>query len=192
MPKNGAFNRLMQGIVARHIPFTRLQLEESRPARPRANLIQCRFADAFDLQTQPNRNACQRVVAVQNDVFGVDVCHHVDHVFGHVGVAAFGHGAAFKGQAFFDFSGKEGAGLQKDELVVEVAKGFFGLQMQVQLVAGLVALQGFLHFFKQVVAADQKLDGFVEHIQFSAQSIFQRPSQGDNALFGDFHTTIVA
>jgi hypothetical protein len=54
-----------------------------------------------------------------------------------------------------------------------------------------MSLQGLFDFREQVIAAEQKLDRFIEFIQYIAQSVFQRPCEGYDALRGDFHPTIV-
>ena len=109
------------------------------------------------------------------------------------GASAFAPGRqALEGHAFFQFRREQRARLQEDQLVVVVAEGFLGLQVQVDPVAGLVALQGLLDLRQQVVAAHQELHRLVKFVQHFAQRIFQRPGQRDHALLCDFHMTIVA
>src|SRR6185312_7982512 len=100
--------------------------------------------------------------------------------------------AALERHAFFQLLGVQAARLQKDQLVVEVAKGIFGFQVQIQPGAWLVALQRFFDFVQQVAAADQKLHRLIEHVQFFAQRVLERPGQRDHALLSNFHRRIVA
>ncbi|WP_395353114.1 hypothetical protein [Variovorax sp. UC122_21] len=67
----------------------------------------------------------------------------------------------------------------------------FGLDLQLDAVAGLMALQGRLDHVEQIVAADQEFDRFVEHVQHIAERVFQGPGQADHALFRDFHCRIL-
>jgi len=132
------------------------------------------------------------VVAVEHDVVGVDLGHGVQGGAGGIGVAAFGQRHPVKGHAFFDFGGEEGAGFQKQQLVIEVAEGILGFKVQCQLGAGAVALQGLFDTGQEIITAHQKLHGLVEHIQLFAQSVFQGPGQCDHTLLGNFHRRIVA
>ena len=52
--------------------------------------------------------------------------------------------------------------------------------------------QGFLDAGEKVIAPHQKLHRFVQDVELLAQGVFQRPGQGDHALFGNFHRRIVA
>ena len=74
-----------------------------------------------------------------------------------------------------------------NQAFVKIPKGIFGFQVQVQGVTDGVALQGRFDFGQQVVATDQEFDRVVEHVQFVAQSVFQRPGQCAHAVFGDVH-----
>jgi len=77
-------------------------------------------------------------------------------------------------------------------LIIEVAEGVFGLQVECQRGPGAVALQGFLDAGQQIVAPHQKLHRVIENVQFFAQGVFQRPGQCDHTLLGNFHRRIVA
>ena len=141
---------------------------------------------------QAQRDASQRVVAVQHNVIGVDFAHCVQRIFRRIGIAASWQGSAFKRHAGLSLFGEQRTRLQKQQLVVEVAKRLLGLQMQIELGTFFVPLQRFFDGFEQVVPADQKLDRVIQQVQFFAQSVFQRPCQGDDALIVNFHTRIVA
>lgn len=107
-------------------------------------------------------------------------------------IAAFRQGDAFKGHAFLDLRREQRPGLQKEQLVIKVAKGILWFQVQRQRGTGAMALQGFFDARQQVVAAHQKFDGIIKDIQFFAQGVLQRPGQCDHTLLGNFHRRIVA
>ena len=100
------------------------------------------------------RDARQRVVAVEHHVLGIDFGDRVEHVARRVGVGAGRQ--ALEGHAFLQFGREQAARLQEHQLLVVVAEGFLRLQVQVDPVAGLVALQGLLDPGQQVVAAHQE------------------------------------
>ena len=52
-------------------------------------------------------------------------------------------------------------GLQKEQLLVKVAKGLLWLDLQLHGGTGFVALQCFFNGRQQIFAADQKLNRFV-------------------------------
>ena len=86
------------------------------------------------------------MVAVQHHMLGVQVGDCVNKVARGVRAGAFGQGLTVKGHAFFQLSRKQLARLQKDEILVIVAKGLLWLQVQINLGAKLMALQGFFNF----------------------------------------------
>ena len=141
---------------------------------------------------QAQRDARQRVVAVEHDVVGVDLGHGVQGGAGGIRVAAFGQRHAVKGHTFFDLGGEKGAGFQKQQLVVEVTESVLGFQVQRQLGARAMALQGLFDAGQEIITAHQKLHGLVEHVQLFAQGVFQGPGQCDHTLLGNFHRRIVA
>ena len=77
-------------------------------------------------------------------------------------------------------------------MVVEVAKSLLRFNLQIESGADFMALERLLDGLKEILAADHELDGFVQDVEFLAQSIFECPGQGDHALLFDFHKTIVA
>ena len=84
------------------------------------------------------------------------------------------------------------ARLEKHQLLVVIAKGFFRFQVQVHLGAFFMALQRLLDLGEQVGPADQKLDRIIQDVQCFTQSVLERPREGDDALRCDFHRRIVA
>jgi len=125
-------------------------------------------------------------------MLGVDFGHRVQHVAWRVGVHAFGQGCAIEGHAFLDFLREQRARLQEQQLVVEVAKGILGLQVQCHRGTGAVPLQRLLDTGQQVIAPHQELHRLVEHVEFLAQGVLEDPGQSDHTLFGNFHRRIVA
>jgi 50S ribosomal protein L16 3-hydroxylase len=109
---------------------------------------------------QAQCHAGQRVVAVQHHVRGVDLGDDVDRVGRHVRRAA-ARRQAFEGHAGLQRVGEQRAVLEAHQLGAVVAEGVFGFQVQVQLVAGGVAGQCFLHLGQQVVAAVEELHRLV-------------------------------
>jgi len=105
------------------------------------------------------------------------------------GVAALGQ--ALKAHALFKVLGEQVARLQEQKPVVVVAKGLRRLQLQLHGVARGIPLQRLFQAGEQIAAADQEFNRFVEHIQHFTQGVFECPSQRHDALFGDFHPTIV-
>ena len=99
---------------------------------------------------------------------------------------------ALEGHAFLDFGREQRPLAQKHQALVEVAEGFFRFEVQVDPCPGLMALQGEFDLLEEIVAPNQELDRFVEHIEFFAKSVFQRPGECDDALRGNFHRRIVA
>ncbi|MBK7120182.1 MAG: hypothetical protein IPH64_14995 [Comamonadaceae bacterium] len=114
--------------------------EEAGAAGAATDLFFRGFAHPLDFQAQADRNARQRVVAVQHDVLGVNLGDGVQRVSRRVGVRALGQRAAFDRHAFLDFRREQLARLQKQQLVIEVAEGFLGLDVQIQPGTGAVAL----------------------------------------------------
>ena len=84
------------------------------------------------------------------------------------------------------------AWLQKNQLVVEVAKPLLGLNVQIDFGPGRMALQCLFNQHQQVSAADQKLNRLFEHVQCLAHRVFEGPGQADHAVLFDFHRRIVA
>jgi hypothetical protein len=170
----------------------RLDAEKSGASRTAFEFFFGGFAHAFHPHAQANRNTRQGVVAVQHHMLGVNIGHGEQRIFGRGRVAACGQGAAFQRQAHLQFGGEQRAGLQKQELVVEVAKGFLGFDLDLQFVADTVALQCCFDGGQQVFAAEQKLHRLVQNVQFFPQSVLKDPGQSDHAVVIDFHRTIVA
>src|SRR3990167_137957 len=102
-------------------------------------------------------------------MLGVNFGNRVQRVARCIRVAALGQGAALEGHALFKFGMKQGPWLQKQKLILKVAKGILGFEMQRQGGAHPVALQCFLDAGQQVIASHQKFDGFVKHIKLFAQ-----------------------
>ena len=179
----------MQERAARRLG---LDAEEARSSRAAPDFLFSGLAHGLHCQLQAQCNACQWVVAVEHDMVGVDLGHGVQGRAGGIGVAALGQRHAVKGHAFFDLGGEEGARLQKQQLVVEVAESVLGLEVQCQRGARAMALQGFFDAGQKIVTAHQKLHGLVEYVEFFAQGVFQGPGQCDHTLLGNFHRRIVA
>ena len=125
-------------------------------------------------------------------MFGIDLGHGVEGRAGGIGVAALGQGHAVKRHPFFDLGGEEGAGFQKQQLVIEVTESVLGFEVQCQRGTRAVALQGLFDTGQEIITAHQKLHGFVEYVEFFAQGVFQGPGQCDHTLLGNFHRRIVA
>ena len=176
----------------RQVGVADFDAEKARAATAAADFFFGGFAHAFDCQVQSDRDARQRVVAVEHHMLGVNLCHGVEHVARGIWVGALGQGGALDGHAFFQVFRKEATGFQKEQLVIEVAKGVFGLDLQIDLGAFGVALQGLFDFGQQVFASDQKVYGFVQGVERFTQCVFERPGQSDHASVIDFHRTIVA
>ena len=129
----------------------------SRAQAARLDLLLAGFAHVVHLQLQAQRHAGQRMVAVQHHVRRVDLGHDVEHVGRHVGRDAAAR-QALEVHAGFQLLGEQLARLEAHQFAAVVAEGVLGLQVQVHLVAGLVAGQRFLHLGQQVVAAEEELD----------------------------------
>ena len=71
-------------------------------------------------------------------------------------------------------------------------EGAVGFEVQRQAGTRAVALQGLFDAGQKIVAANQKLHGLIEHVQFFAQRVLERPGQCDHTLLGNFHRRIVA
>ena len=163
----------------------RLHPEEACAGAAATDFLLGRLAHRFHPQRQSQRDAGQGVVGVKHHMFGVDLGDGVERA-----LRTFARGAdgqLLEGHAFFQVFGEEGTRLQEDELLVVVAKGFLGLEVQVEAVAFFMALKGFLDLGQQVVAADQKLDRLVQGVQGLTQGVLEDPGQGDDALLRDFH-----
>lgn len=179
---------LSAGVAARR---HRLEAEEAGARGPAADLFFRRIPHGIDGQVQPQRDAGQRMVAVEHQVVGIDLRHRVEHVLGHVGIDAGGQGCAVEGHAFFHFLREQRTRLQEQQVLVEVAESLFRLQVQLHARAGAMALQGGLDGVEEVVAAHQEFDGLGQHVQGFAKGVLQGPGQGDHALGGDFHMRIL-
>lgn len=127
------------------------------------------------------------MVAIEHDVFRIDVGHRVEEILRCLGVAAGGQRCPFECQPLLEFCRKQMAGFQKYELTVKVAKGFFGFELQVKRRANAVALQCVFNLLEKIVAAKQEFDRFVEYVEFFAQGVFERPGQCDHTVLIDFH-----
>ena len=171
----------------------RLEMVEARPINNGVDASNYTLIEmghpthAFDLELQAQGNAGQRVIAIEHHVLGIELGHGVQRVLGRIGVAAGGQGRALDGHAFLQFGRKQTARLQEHQLLVVVAKGLFGLELQGDGGAHAVPLQGILDLLEQVVPADEKLHRLVEHVQFLAQGVGERPGQSDHALLIDVH-----
>ena len=179
----------MEQVTARRL---RLYPKKACAGAAPANFLFGGFPHGLYGQLQAQRNPRQRVIAVQDHMLRIDLRDRVEPRAGGIGIAALGQRGAVKRHSLFDLCRKKIAWLQEQQLVVEVTKRIFGLQMQRQRGTGAVALQGFFDAGQKVVAAHQKLYGIVEHIQFFAKGVFQCPGQCDHTLLGNFHRRIVA
>lgn len=169
-----------------------LNAEEAGSCRATSNLLFSGLAHGLHSQLQAQRDASQRMVAVEHDMFWVDLGHGVQGRAGGIGVAALGQCHAVEGHAFFNFGGEECAGFQKQQLVVEVTESVLGFEVQRQRGTGAMALQGLFDAGQKIITAHQKLHGFIEYVEFFAQGVFQGPGQCDHTLLGNFHRRIVA
>ena len=143
------------------------------------------------MQFDPQCNSGEGMVPVQHDMLGIEFRDGVDRRFRNVRVHTVRQGCAIECHAFLDAFGEQPARLQKHQLIVEVAKGFFRFDVQLQRRTGFVALQRFFDGVEEVIAAHQKFHRFVQHVEHFAQRVFQGPGQADHALFRDFHTRIL-
>ena len=132
------------------------------------------------------------MVAVQHDVFRVDIGHGVERVQGCLSVAAWGQRGALERHAFFQIRWEQLTGLQKNQLVVEVTEPLLGLDVQIDFGPGRMALQCLFNHDQQISAADQKFNRLFEHVQSLAHRVFEGPGQADHAVLFDFHRRIVA
>ena len=148
--------------------------------------------DRLHSQVQTQRNAGQRVVAVQHDMVGINFGHGVQDIAWRVGVASLRQRHAIEGHALLCFCGEQSAGLQKQQLIVEIAKSVLGFEVQRHAGTGAVALQRFFDAGQQIVAPHQKLYGFIQHVKFLAKRVLECPGQCDHTLLGNFHRRIVA
>ena len=71
----------VQGGVA---SVQRLQPEKAGAQRTLANFCLAGFTHGFNCQVQPQRNARQRVIAVEHDMFRVNFSDRINFVFGRV------------------------------------------------------------------------------------------------------------
>lgn len=104
------------------------------------------------------------MIAVKDNMLRVNLGHCVQTRARGIRIAAFRQGGAFKGHALFDLRREQCPGLQKQQLVIKVAKGIFRFQVQRQRGAGSMALQRFFYPGQQVIAAHQKFDGIIKDI----------------------------
>ena len=72
-------------------------------------------------------------------MFGVNVGDGVERVARRIWVAACGQCGAFHGHADFELGRKQVARLQKQQLVIEIAKSLFWLNLQIQTLSHRVA-----------------------------------------------------
>ena len=136
-----------------------------------------------EFQIQPD--ACQRVVAIQDDVLGVDVGDDVERLLRHGAAATRGHGVAVKDHAFFQRVRKAGARLDKHQGFVVIPKGLFRLQMQLHGIACLMLQQGADDAGQKVFAAQKKFQRVLQGIEYIALHVFQHPGQCNDAVGGD-------
>lgn len=155
-------------------------LEEAYARRAFADFIECGFADAINLDAQAQRHTSQRVVAIEDDVVGVNIGHVKQHVFRCSRVAA--RRQAFKEHAFFQLLWEFVARGDVNQLIDVVAKSVLRLQMQLDDFIDDFANQVFVDFGEQIVAANEEFSGLIEHIQLLAERVFHHPSEGDDAL----------
>ena len=83
------------------------------------------------------------MVAVQHDVVGINFGHGVEDIAWCVGVASFWQRHSIKSHTLLCFCGEQRAGLQKQQLVVEIAKSILRFEVQRQACTGTMALQRF-------------------------------------------------
>jgi hypothetical protein len=75
------------------------------------------------------------------------------------------------------------AGLEKQQLVIEITKCLFWFNLQQQRwTPALYPWSADSMHWQEVIAANQKFHRFVQNVQFFAQSVFQRPGEGNDAL----------
>ena len=55
-----------------------------------------------------------------------------------------------------------------------------------------MTLQRFFDAGEQIIAADEKFDRLIQHVQLIAERVFEFPGKCDNTLLSDFHRRIVA
>ena len=159
-----------------------LHLEEARAGRSRADFFFARFTDPFDFQAQPQCDPAERVIAIQHHVFGVDLGHGVERIFGHVRVAAGGKCVAFKSHAFFQLRRKCRTFAQKHQALIEVAKGLFRLQLQLNPGPHAMTLQREFDLLEKIIAAHEELHWLVQYIEYFAERVFQRPGECNDTL----------
>jgi hypothetical protein len=134
---------------------------------------------------QIQADARQRVVAIQDDVLGVDVGDDVERILRHGAAAARGHGVAVKNHAFFQLVRKAVARLDKHQGFVVIAKGLFRLQMQLHGIARLMLQQGADDAGQKVFAAQKKFQRVLQGIKHIALHVFQHPGQCNDAVGSD-------
>ena len=138
-----------------------LDTEKTGAGRAPFALLAAGLTHLLDPNAQADGYARQRMVGVEHHMLGVNIGHGKERIARRVRVASGGQGRAFDGQAHLQFGGKEGAGLQEQQLLVEVAKGLLRFDLQLHHRARAVALQRFLDGGQQIFAANDKLDRLV-------------------------------
>ena len=169
--------------------------EHAEPARSDAagfDLLVGRLANVANDEREAQRDARERMVAVEDDVVGIDLGDGVDRVFGQVGGRRPWRRTFELRAGGDDPVWEDVARLEEDEVGVVFAERVLGLEMQRRLVAGLVAGERFLDLLEQVLAAEEELDGLAQLVDLAALCVGETPSQADDARCSDFHRTIIA
>lgn len=128
----------MEQVIARRL---RLYPKKACAGAAPANFLFGGFPHGLYGQLQAQRNPRQRVIAIQDHMLRIDLRDRVEPRTGGIGIAALGQRGAVKRHSLFDLCRKKIAWLQEQQLVVEVTKRIFGLQVQCQRGTGAVALK---------------------------------------------------
>ena len=123
----------MHRAVARHAVVRCLNFEKRAARRTLPNFFFGGFAHRLDFEAQAQGDACQRVVAIQHHMLGVDFSDSVERVFGRVRAATQRQCSTLDRHALFEFLGKKFARFQEYQLIVIVAKTLLGLPVQVDI-----------------------------------------------------------
>ena len=151
-----------------------------------------RIAHVAHDERQAQGDAGERMIAVEDNVIGVDLGHGVDRVLRQAGGDRAGRRPLELHAGLDDAFGEDFARLEEDELRVVLAEGVLGLEMKRRLETCLPSRERFLDLGEEVVAAEEEFDRLAQLVDLGALCIGQTPGEADDAGRGDFHQLIIA
>ena len=150
-----------------------------------------RIAHVPHREIEPQRDAGERMVAVEHDVLGIDLGHGIDRVGRKIRRDRTGR-RAVELHADPDGFGQRLARFEEDQLRVEFPERVLRLEVQDRREARLFTGQCFLDLFEQIVAAVKKLYRIGQLVDRLALGVLQFPGQADDAGRTDSHRIMIA